>query len=77
MGTSSRRARNGPTAQPSEESFRDFGSYEVHYNAVRTDALTPDTPVLVAEDGQPVGGLTLPDTPSHQHLVIPPDDEKP
>jgi uncharacterized protein DUF4426 len=31
-----------PTAQPSEESFRDFGSYEVHYNAVRTDALTPE-----------------------------------
>ncbi len=29
------------TAQPSEDSFRDFGSYEVHYNAVRTDALTP------------------------------------
>ena len=34
--------RQVPTAQPSEESFRDFGSYEVHYNAVRTDALTPD-----------------------------------
>ena len=31
-----------PTAQPSEDSFRDFGSYEVHYNAVRTDALTPE-----------------------------------
>ena len=31
-----------PTAQPSDESFRDFGSYEVHYNAVRTDALSPD-----------------------------------
>ena len=31
-----------PTAQPSEESFRDFGNYEVHYNAVRTDALTPE-----------------------------------
>ncbi|HET9446381.1 MAG TPA: DUF4426 domain-containing protein [Steroidobacteraceae bacterium] len=31
-----------PTAQPSEESFRDFGSYEVHYNAVRTDALTAE-----------------------------------
>jgi hypothetical protein len=30
------------TAQPSDESFRDFGSYEVHYNAVRTDALTPE-----------------------------------
>jgi hypothetical protein len=31
-----------PTAQPAEESFRDFGNYEVHYNAVRTDALTPE-----------------------------------
>lgn len=31
-----------PTAQPSEESFRDFGDYEVHYNAVRTDMLTPE-----------------------------------
>lgn len=29
-------------AQASEESFRDFGSYEVHYNAVRTDALTAE-----------------------------------
>jgi Domain of unknown function (DUF4426) len=34
--------RQVPTAQPSEESFRDFGNYEVHYNAVRTDALTPE-----------------------------------
>jgi hypothetical protein len=31
-----------PTAQPSEETFKDFGNYEVHYNAVRTDALTPE-----------------------------------
>ena len=30
------------TAQPSEESFRDFGAYEVHYNAVRTDGLTAE-----------------------------------
>lgn len=29
-------------AQPSEESFKDFQNYEVHYNAVRTDSLTPD-----------------------------------
>ncbi|MGH8185471.1 MAG: DUF4426 domain-containing protein [Steroidobacteraceae bacterium] len=28
-----------PTAQPSEETFKDFGNYEVHYNALRTDAL--------------------------------------
>jgi len=31
-----------PTAQPAEDSFRDFGNYEVHYNAVRTDSLTPE-----------------------------------
>lgn len=29
------------TAQPSEETFREFGDYEVHYNAVRTDTLPP------------------------------------
>lgn len=29
-------------AQPSDESFKDFGSYELHYNALRTDLLTPD-----------------------------------
>lgn len=27
------------TAQPFEETFRDFGTYEIHYNAVRTDSL--------------------------------------
>lgn len=31
-----------PTAQPSEETFKDFGNYEVHYNALRTDGLTPE-----------------------------------
>jgi hypothetical protein len=30
------------TAQPAEETFRDFGNYEVHFNAVRTDTLTPE-----------------------------------
>ncbi|HSN70351.1 MAG TPA: DUF4426 domain-containing protein [Steroidobacteraceae bacterium] len=30
------------TAAPTEETFRDFGDYEVHFNAVRTDQLTPD-----------------------------------
>jgi hypothetical protein len=25
-----------------EETFRDFGNYEVHFNAVRTDSLTAD-----------------------------------
>lgn len=31
-----------PTAQPSEETFKDFQNYEVHYNALRTDSLTAD-----------------------------------
>jgi Domain of unknown function (DUF4426) len=29
-------------AEPSNETFQNFGNYEVHYNAVRTDALTPE-----------------------------------
>jgi len=28
-------------AQPLEESFREFGNYEIHFNALRTDTLTP------------------------------------
>jgi Domain of unknown function (DUF4426) len=31
-----------PPAQELGETFRDFGNYEVHFNALRTDALTPD-----------------------------------
>jgi hypothetical protein len=34
--------RSAPTAAPSEETFRDFGDYEIHFNALRTDQLTPD-----------------------------------
>lgn len=30
------------TAQASGETFQDFGKYEVHYNALRTDTLTPE-----------------------------------
>lgn len=30
------------TAQTSAESFENFGDYELHFNAVRTDQLTPD-----------------------------------
>ncbi|MGH8178513.1 MAG: DUF4426 domain-containing protein [Steroidobacter sp.] len=29
-------------AQPIDETFQEFGDYEVHYNALRTDALTPE-----------------------------------
>jgi hypothetical protein len=38
-GCDNRQPYKVQTAQPSEETFRDFGNYEVHYNAVRTDAL--------------------------------------
>jgi Domain of unknown function (DUF4426) len=30
------------TARPAEETSQDFGNFEVHYNALRTDELTPD-----------------------------------
>lgn len=29
-------------AQPLDETFKDFGNYEVHYNALRTDELSAD-----------------------------------
>jgi len=28
-------------AQPLEETFREFGNYDIHFNALRTDTLTP------------------------------------
>lgn len=31
-----------PPAQEISETFHDFGNYEIHFNALRTDALTPD-----------------------------------
>lgn len=31
-----------PPAQELNETFKDFGNYEVHFNALRTDTLTPD-----------------------------------
>lgn len=30
------------TAQPSAESFEKFGNYELHFNGIRTDQLTPE-----------------------------------
>lgn len=30
------------TARPAEDTHQDFGNFEVHYNAVRTDQLTPE-----------------------------------
>jgi Domain of unknown function (DUF4426) len=35
-------AATSAPAQPLEETFQDFGEYEVHYNALRTDTLTPE-----------------------------------
>lgn len=36
-------ARNdgGPAAEPEHNTFKDFGDYELHYNAITTDQLTP------------------------------------
>ncbi|HEY5810605.1 MAG TPA: DUF4426 domain-containing protein [Povalibacter sp.] len=31
-----------PPAQELSETFREFGNYEVHFNALRTDTLTPE-----------------------------------
>ena len=31
-----------PTAAPSEPTFRDFGNFEVHYNAIRSDELSAE-----------------------------------
>jgi len=33
---------SAPTAQSSEETFKDFGDYELHFNALRTDQLSAD-----------------------------------
>jgi hypothetical protein len=35
-------ASTPPQAQPATASFQDFGNYSVHYNALRTDSLTPE-----------------------------------
>lgn len=34
-------APSSQPAQPLEETFREFGNYDVHFNALRTDTLTP------------------------------------
>src|SRR5262245_18139541 len=35
-------AQSTAAAQPATESFQDFGNFSVHYNALRTDSLTPE-----------------------------------
>jgi hypothetical protein len=34
--------RRAAPAQPADVTFQEFGDYEIHYNAVRTDGLTPE-----------------------------------
>lgn len=53
----------------------------IAYNVVapayfRGEVLNASTPVLVPEDGVPVG-LATPDAPAHQRLLLPPEAERP
>jgi hypothetical protein len=41
-GCGDRPHSKAPPAQELSETFRDFGNYEVHFNALRTDSLTPE-----------------------------------
>lgn len=41
-GQGNQPAGQAQTAAPSEPSFQEFGDFQVHYNAVRTDELTAD-----------------------------------
>jgi len=41
-GCTERPEQRAMPAQALDETFKDFGNYEVHYNALRTDELTPD-----------------------------------
>jgi hypothetical protein len=41
-GCGDRPQSKAPPAQELSETFRDFGNYEVHFNALRTDSLTAD-----------------------------------
>jgi hypothetical protein len=41
-GCSERPSSSAMPAQPSEASFKEFGNYELHYNAMRTDRLSAD-----------------------------------
>jgi len=42
VGCGRRPEGSAQPAQPSESSFKDAGSYELHFNAVRTDMVKPD-----------------------------------
>ena len=41
-GCGDRPQTKAPPAQELSETFREFGNYEVHFNALRTDTLQPD-----------------------------------
>ncbi|HEY0686924.1 MAG TPA: DUF4426 domain-containing protein [Steroidobacter sp.] len=41
-GCSEQPEQRAMPAQALDETFKDFGNYEVHFNALRTDELTPD-----------------------------------
>ena len=41
-GCSQRPEGGAAPAQPSEASFKEIGAYQLHYNAVRSDSLTPE-----------------------------------
>jgi len=41
-GCTERPEQRAMPAQALDETFQDFGNYEVHFNALRTDELTPD-----------------------------------
>lgn len=41
-GCTERPERRAMPAQALDETFKDFGNYEVHFNALRTDGLTPE-----------------------------------
>ena len=41
-GCTERPEQRAMPAQPLDETFKDFGNYEVHYNALRTDELSAD-----------------------------------
>lgn len=41
-GCTEKPERRAMPAQALDETFKDFGNYEVHFNALRTDVLTPE-----------------------------------
>src|SRR5690349_6400814 len=42
VGCTEKPEQRAMPAQALDETFKDFGNYEVHFNALRTDELTPE-----------------------------------